>query len=255
MPPAGSASSFGVLHRFQEFYIEIMELRRIASLRKALPGAPGAIEKVSDESFAAETRRKAAAILERQYLDTLHVGRIAAGLYREAHFVMAAFADEMFVRLEWEGSTYWLAHLIETQYFGTQSAGEVFFTNVSSLLADNDPADDELRILYLTALALGFRGKYAGVSNSEKTVFELRKNLYERITLRTPRPPGETSHLFPDAYLSTATGGTVRRMPSPFRWWTFAAAVVLAWFLLSTVIWDSVSHDLRTMLDSGKKTP
>jgi type VI secretion system protein ImpK len=249
MPQAGSTAFFGVLHKFQEFYIEVMELKRAAGLRRNLVGAPGAVEKLPEEGFAAETRRKTAAILERQYLDTLHVGRIAAGLYREARFVMAAFADEVFVRLDWDGSGYWLSHLLETQYFRTQSAGEVFFANITSLLANSDPAEDELRILYLTALALGFRGKYADAPDSETIVFRLRKDLYERITLRTPHLPGEDDHLFPEAYLSTATGGVVRRMPSPLHWWGLAAGAVVMWLLFSTVIWHNLSDEIRTVLD------
>ena len=243
MLTAGSAS-FGVQHKFLYFYLEIDELRRAASLRKAPDAADGAIAKLPEHSFAAEIRRKAEDVLNRQYLDMLNVGSMAAATYREALLVMAAFADEVFIHLDWEGSQYWLSHLLETQYFRTQSAGEVFFRNISVLLTDNDPARDELRILYLTALALGFRGQYAarGKSESEAVARGLREKLYARIKL--PTAPA------PNLYL--ANGGSVQRRGSPLRWWAIALGAVFLWLSVSTIIWDGVSSGVRSVLDAGR---
>lgn len=259
MRPAGSSPSYGVLQKFQEFYLEIVELKRAARARVMLPAHSGTIEAEPEGGFPAEIWRKAAATLDRQSLDSLHLGPVAENLHREARFVMAALADEVFVHPRWEGTDYWLSHLLEARYFHTHDAGDIFFSRLTALLAANDPVTDELAVIYLTALALGFRGKYTGDTNGDAVIYGLRVRLYESIKLRNPHLLDETGRLFPEAYLSTIEEGVARRLPAPRRWLLISGAVVAGWFVVSCILWQIVSADVRSALrehrtDSGQTT-
>ena len=90
----------------------------------------------------------------------------ALRLLREARSVMAAVADEVFVRLPWRGASLWIWNLLETDLFGSRSAGQQVFDRIDRLLAGANPNSRELAAVYLTALALGFEGEYAGRSSS-----------------------------------------------------------------------------------------
>src|SRR5215217_502558 len=88
--------------------------------------------------------------------------------YFEAQYVMAAFADEVFIHLEWEGRRAWTSNLLETALFQTHVAGETFFDKLDQLLRERDPAQKSLAGVYFAALSLGFRGKYHGLNDHGK---------------------------------------------------------------------------------------
>ena len=245
MRPTANSQSFDVLGNFRAFYIQIDQLKREAHSPRMLAAQPGTIEAVPEGGVAAEIWRKASAILDRQSLETMHLGPVAAEVHREARFVMAAVADEFFVHPRWEGTDYWLTHLLETRYFHTHSAGDVFFSRLSVLISRNDPATDELLALYLTALGLGFRGKYFGDPGGDAELRRLRGRLYELISVRSPQLLSEGDRLFPDTYLCTMDEGVARRLPDPARWVSIAVAAVLIWLGVSYLVWHALSDDLR----------
>jgi type VI secretion system protein ImpK len=210
-----------------------------------LPAKSGTIEALPEGGIPAEIWRKAAAILDRQSLDTLHLGPVAAEVHREARFVMAVVADEFFVHPRWEGTDYWLSHLLETRYFHTHSAGDVFFSKLSALIARNEPAADELLALYLTAMGLGFRGKYFGDPRGDAELKRLRARLYELISVRSPQLLSEGDRLFPETYHCTMDEGVARRLPDPARWVLIAVSAVLLWLVVAYFVWHALSDDLR----------
>jgi len=72
--------------------------------------------------------------------------------YFEAQYVMAAFADEIFIHLDWEGKRAWTSNLLETALFQTHVAGEAFFDKLDQLLRERDPAQKSLAGVYFAAL-------------------------------------------------------------------------------------------------------
>jgi type VI secretion system protein ImpK len=245
----GSSQYFTILEQFQAFYLEIIELKTSARTPALLPA--GTVEMIPAGGRPEEIWRQAAAILDRQSQEMVHAGPIEAMLQREARFVMAAQADEVFVHPRWEGTEYWLSHLLETRLFHTHSAGDVFFQKLSLLMSRNDPSTDQLAVIYLMTLALGFRGKYAGTPDGEAILRGLRVRLFELIQLRNPRLLDANAHLFPDAYGSTVHEGLARRLPAPGKWLLGAGAVVLFWLLVSTGLWQVLSGDLSLELQEG----
>lgn len=245
----GNPQYFTILEQFQAFYLEIIELKTAARTPMLLPA--GTVEMMPSGGRPEEIWKQAAAILDRQSQEMIHAGPIEAVLQREARFVMAALADEVFVHPRWEGTEYWLSHLLETRLFHTHSAGDVFFQKLSHLLSRNDPATDQLAVIYLMALALGFRGKYAGIPDGETTLRTLRVRLFQLIQARNPRLLEESTQLFPDAYGSTVHEGVARRLPAPGKWVLGAAGVVLFWLLASTALWHFLSGDLSRELQEA----
>lgn len=244
---AASPPYLTVLEEFQRFYVEIIDLKRSAHSPAALP-EPGIVDELIEGGRPAAIWRKAAEILDGQTRQAIHASPVEARLHREARFVMAALADEVFIHPRWEGTDYWLSHLLESRYFRTHSAGEVFFDKASALLTVNDPAADQLVLVYLMALALGFRGKYAGRPDGDAAIRDLRVRLLETIWRKHPGMLNEAGHLFPHAGRSTVREGPIRKLPSPSKWVTVALAVVVFWVLFSWIPWKALSGPLYDKL-------
>ncbi len=167
--------------------------------------------------------------------------------YREAQYVMVAAADEVFVSLPWSGARYWEANLLETERFGTRSAGQSVFTRIERLLAEAHPDKRELAAVYLAALALGFRGKYAGRPD-EGVLDQYRVRLSEFIFQKSPDLGQPFRKLIPACYESTVAAGTGAKLRSPRTWWWAAAAIVLVWLGVSQVLWVSITGPLRDQI-------
>jgi type VI secretion system protein ImpK len=80
---------------------------------------------------------------------------------RMAIFALVAFLDESILNLQQPVFTEWPRKPMQEELFGVHVAGEIFFSTVQRLLAQQDAHDvaDVLEI-YLLCLLLGFRGRY-----------------------------------------------------------------------------------------------
>ena len=76
--------SFGVLHGFQEFYVQITELKRQASGPKALPPGSEELAVSGEAGLSGDIWRKAAAILDQHCEEALYLSGVAVTLNREA---------------------------------------------------------------------------------------------------------------------------------------------------------------------------
>ncbi|MFT4113336.1 DotU family type IV/VI secretion system protein [Silvibacterium sp.] len=167
-------------------------------------------------------------------------------LQEELVYLMAAFADETFVcLLAWSGKDYWASHLMEQRLFRTQVAGQEIYRRMDALLARQDFGAEELTMVYLTVLALGFRGRFL---RDPAAVDAYRKRLYDRLLLTNPDLRRQSPRLFPEAYQHTIVEGAPVRLPEPRRWWLTAAAVVGAWLVLSSVAWFMLTHSTQELI-------
>ena len=162
--------------------------------------------------------------------------------YFEAQYVMAAFADDIFIHLDWEGRRAWTTNLLEATLFGSHVAGEKFFEKLDRLLRDRDPADRSLAAVYLNALSLGFRGKYYGVNDHGK----LRRYRHELFAFIFRQPADLVSDkkiAFPDSYVANLKEKEEPRHLVNPRVWVAVLGVVLFIYL-------AVSHGLWMKLTS-----
>ncbi len=188
-------------------------------------------------------------VLELQALEAgRRGGDYGVQYYKEAQYVMAVLADEIFLNLNWSGRSAWKADLLETRLFGTYNAGDQFFTRLKALLESGSQAQSELAIVYLLALSLGFKGRYRGISSTSK-LDDYRRQLFHYISNRQPELMDEAMRLCPQAYDHTANEATIRWLPSPSRWYALLAASVIFYLFVSHFVWSSVTSDLHDLLD------
>lgn len=241
---------------FQQYCAVLLDLKQQAQ-RPPDPTAP-------DETPAAEAKTadsvelarspaarpqviwsRLALLLEQQLMEASRIaGPVGLEFHREAIYVMAVLTDETFVHMNWEGSSYWLAHLFESRFFQSHFAGEQFFRRVDQLLARDDDPAAETACVYLAALALGFRGRYWSHQYQEK-LDAYRKRLFFFIARRDPEIHEPTKQLFPDAYRNTIQAGATPKLPEPRRWMLAFCAIVLAWIIAAQFLWYDLSSDLR----------
>jgi type VI secretion system protein ImpK len=164
--------------------------------------------------------------------------------YFEAQYVMAAVADEVFIHLDWEGKRAWTANLLETALFQTHVAGELFFDKLDRLLRDRDPADKSLAMVYLTALSLGFRGKYHGLNDHGK----LRRYRQDLVAFAFRQPQDLEGHgkiAFPDCYLKNLRKEKKKKLTNPRVWVAVLALVVVTYLAVSHGIWMSLTSRIE----------
>lgn len=168
--------------------------------------------------------------------------------YFEAQYVMAAFADDVFIHLDWEGRRAWTSNLLESTLFQSHVAGEMVFEKLDRLLCDRDPADKSLAAVYLTALSLGFRGKYHGLNDHGK-LRRYRTELFNFIFRQPPDLDNEAKVAFPDSYVDNLRKEKRRMLMNPRVWLAILALVFFSYVAVSHATWLG----LTSRLDSANQ--
>jgi type VI secretion system protein ImpK len=232
---------------FNEFYKQVLKYKKFISSK---PWEKEEDETTSSPRATAEyVISKLQTFLEEQATATSFGETIfSANYYAEAQFVMVALADEIFLNLEWPGKDYWESNLLEQRFYGTHSAGQVFFDKLDLLLANKDPARIDLGILYLSALALGFQGKYRHFDEDEALV-SYRKNLFIFINRKSPSLFRRKSHLFPEAYGYTLEGNVPKDLPTLRNWYFVFLSLGFVYLLSSYVVWYKATADILRIVN------
>lgn len=184
------------------------------------------------------------ALFRRNAVQILRAAGKPTDNYFEAQYVMAAFADDVFIHLNWEGRRAWTSNLLETTLFQSHVAGEMFFEKLDRLLRDHDPVDRSLAAIYLSALSLGFRGKYHGLNDHGK----LRRYRHELFTFVFRQPPDLTSDAkvaFPDSYIANLRKEKRKTMTNPRVWLAVLGFVVVIYLAASHGVWLSLTSRLE----------
>ena len=189
--------------------------------------------------------------------NTMQVLRVSGGptqTYYEAQYVMAVFADDVFIHLDWEGKWAWTSNLLETTLFHSHVAGQRFFDNLDRLLRDCDPAERSLGAVYLTALSLGFRGKYHGEDDHGR-LRKYRQKLFEFVFQRSSALEDELKLAFPDAYIETVRREK-KKLTNPRLWVGLLCLVILGYLAVSQGVWWTLTADLKNEIEEiGKRLP
>lgn len=164
--------------------------------------------------------------------------------YFEAQYVMAVFADDIFIHLDWEGNRVWPSSLLETALFEKHLGGEEFFEKLDRLLRDRDPADRSLAAVYLNALSLGFRGKYYGVNDHGK-LRRYRHELYMFIFRQPSDLVHEKKVAFPDTYVQTVRKEKTKKLINPRVWLAVLGVVLVTYLTVSHGIWMKLTSRIE----------
>lgn len=164
--------------------------------------------------------------------------------YFEAQYVMAAFADDVFIHLDWEGKRAWTSNLLESTLFQSHVAGEVVFEKLDRLLRDRDPADKSLAAVYLSALSLGFRGKYHGLNDHGK-LRRYRSELFAFIFRQPADLVNDTKVAFPDSYVDNVRKEKRKKLTNPRVWLVVLASVLVIYLAVSHGLWMSLTSRIE----------
>lgn len=184
------------------------------------------------------------ALFRRNAVQILRAAGKPTDNYFEAQYVMAAFADDVFIHLDWEGRRAWTSNLLESTLFQSHVAGELVFEKLDRLLRDRDPVDRSLAAIYLSALSLGFRGKYHGLNDHGM----LRRYRHELFTFVFRQPPDLTSDAkvaFPDSYVSNLKKEKRKKLTNPRVWLAVLAFVVAIYIAASHGVWLRLTSRLE----------
>jgi len=106
----------------------------------------------------------------------------------------------------------------------------------------------ELAVLYLQALALGFRGRYRGTDGGDDAIDSYRRRLFTFIYGREPQLESPGRVLFPNALAHPYEGaGERRRLPPVRLWQLILVGVILLQIIASGLLWE------RSMSDVSKR--
>jgi type VI secretion system protein ImpK len=205
------------------------------------PANRGAEGNPNSHRLGSAVRQRLLLLFEHQARDAHTYG---SEFYREAQYVMAALADEVFLQIDWDGKHYWLGNLMESHLFGTHVAGEMFFQRLDRILQDRDPALKDLAAVYFMALSLGFRGRYRGF-NDNGLISLYRQQLYSFIFQRTPDLTSDSKQLFPEAYQHTQVSPAPRRLADT-RFWVGVLFIVIVLFIgISHMLWTNLTTPIE----------
>jgi type VI secretion system protein ImpK len=231
MAPLTLASA-RLIPQFREFYAQVVRLKGEAQYQGG-----ATVERVVWQQLVS--------LLERQALEAEGAGRATERHYEEAQYVMAALGDDIFVHLEWPGKEAWKSNLLEARFFGTHDAGERIFNRLDRLLQVRDPNQRELAAVYLMALALGFKGKYAVVEDDGKFA-AYRGNLYSFIAGHDAAMAAPGRRLLPDLPLHARDEPAVRKLPDPRRWYYALGLSLVLFALIAHLAWHDATRELAS---------
>jgi type VI secretion system protein ImpK len=245
-----SFPSHFLLKFFQDFYCEVLrEKERILSQKIYSSLENFSMEQSFNKSPSLEEEtlnilKKLQNLLDEQAIAANHEGgAFGVACYREAQYIMAVLADEIFLSLPWEGRRYWEKSLLEQRLFGTHRAGDLFFRNLESFLNNRDLLKKEIGILYLNALGLGFRGKFRGFDD-EGVIESYREKLFMFTYHQKPTFFQGHSLLFPATITATIEGAVEQEAGDSRTWFLIFCAAFGLYLFLSYGVWYGVTHSL-----------
>jgi type VI secretion system protein ImpK len=189
----------------------------------------------------------------REALKTAASQALSAGYTAEdtkhATFAAVAFLDESVLNTQNAIFTEWLRKPLQAELFGTQIAGEEFFSSLQQLLgrADSNDLADLIEIHYLCML-LGFGGRYSAGNRGELAqIMQMTGDKIRRIR-------GRFSGLSP-AWQPPKEKAVTRTDPWVKRWGIIAAvclAVTILMFAGYMFGLSSVVSQLHSLATQGK---
>lgn len=220
---------------FEQFYETISRMQSDIVTGKWTGGAREILTQLKD-------------LLNRQSLECQQQGGFSGTYYEDAKFVMAALADEIFLKMDWDGRTFWEDNLLESQLFGTHDAGDLFFDRLDELLKTRDALQRDTAQIYLMALGLGFEGRYKGTLSSD-VLRDYRKNLYILIHHHEPMLGGDGMRLCPDAYAHTLSSPGVKLLNDMRLWALVLGGVFGVLLIASAILWHKTTTGITHIID------
>lgn len=233
---------------FEIFYSKVLEYEvRIKQNRVFDPSASETEKRYMVETISTELLQ----IIEEQASNVASQGgALATACFSEVAYIMVSLADEIFLNQQWKEKKYWRNNLLEEKYFQTHSAGSKFFDNLEDFMQNRDVEKSDVGIIYLYALALGFKGKYRGEITSlenEQKLMKLKERLFRLLNKTSPQLFRIKSRLFPQTLKYTDIENTEYLDLSLRNWSIIGTSVLVIYLFAAQMIWHKGTSELWTI--------
>lgn len=242
--PPGGGGEMALIDAFGQFYAEVVLLKR-AVTSSILPASLKSVGELTPD------------VIRQRLVDIFHNQSTSIGknfadhelrILEEAQYLMVAMADEVFLQLSWAGRQEWAQKPLEAHVFRTHDAGERFFNRLDDIFEHRATASTELLTVYLTALALGFQGKFAALNKkSECEVY--RKRLAAYIHRLDPIAMAPERELCPQAGANTKTSAIRVTLPSLMKGFYALILVFVGWIVIAQIFWYYRTREVSEKLD------
>lgn len=220
---------------FCEFHAEVVKQKRYVLAAEGAMAATGVQQSLLD-AFEALGNRVGSGLSQHERT-----------VFDDARYVMVAMADDVFCRLEWEGKEGWVFRPLEAIAFNTRDSGERIFNRLDRILRGEESVPSQLLSVYLTALALGFKGRYAPMGTGEPDTYRTRLAEY---LARTDPELVQGDKLCPAAYDKSGDLSPVaKRLPSLSQGFLPFLIVIIVWVILGEIAWVYRTNELGDVLD------
>jgi type VI secretion system protein ImpK len=220
-----------LLTKFEDFYMEVVQLK----VELADPAS---------SASAKQARQRLLTVLSKQKADVeRNQTRLGVEMYRQAQYVMACLADEIFSALYQARRDSWPP--LETELFGPREAGGLSrggacLQKLDQLLRQDDPVYRELASVYFHALSL--RGL------DRRDADDYLAPLYATIAAPELSASAKPRPLFAQSYAHTLDENKTVFLPSAKKWLLVLASVLLVWIAVSSVLWLRVGGPIQDQL-------
>lgn len=174
-----------LIDAFESFYLILLEMK--AQIDSDTFFSTNDIQEEKDNKIAIYQNRLYQFIKEKDAMIAYENGKIASDAFAEVIYIMVAVADEIFLSIDWEGKVYWRRHLLEQKFFDTSCAGEKLLLNLDQFLRERNVQDSEIGMIYLYALACGFKGKLRYEENVDLYLNALKEQIFYTIFQQSPK--------------------------------------------------------------------
>jgi type VI secretion system protein ImpK len=241
----------GLVGEVLAFHRELLRHRAAVEAAVGLPD-PAAVAGGAGEGSAVSIMAQLEDFLRRRSeLARRRLTDLELLVYREAQYVMAGLADDLFLHeIQWPGREAWSQDVLEFRLFGTRVAGERFFDNIKTIVQGRGRREMELAPVYLLALGLGFKGKLRAPEDAAR-LDDYAADLFHAIRGRRPDLAEANHVLIREGYANVATGLGQRRRGPLLSWPLVTAGAVGLFLVLSTLLWFGLTGGLAAAADGA----
>ncbi|MDR2794419.1 MAG: DotU family type IV/VI secretion system protein [Holosporaceae bacterium] len=167
---------------------------------------------------------------------------------KEAMYMAAVLADEIFLNMDWNGKKFWENNMLEQQFFGTQVAGEVVFEKIDDFVLERHHLFLEKSEIYIKSLLLGFKGKFRGIEDEPEHIGIYLRKLLGALAQSDISVTNLDGPLFQKEYTYTIPSIHRKLLPDAAIITYISSFFVFMFLVISTVVWMLETRDINIMV-------
>ncbi len=179
-------------------------------------------------------------------------GTLVEAGYKEISYIMAVFADEVFINLDWNFREQWKNNNLETQIFGTHIGGKKLFSDIAKFLSSNAAYKYDIGSAYLFCLGLGFRGEYRGIDDNN-LISQYKEKLFEYINNEESSLFEKNFSIFPETKQHTIVRISSAKMTNYKVWSMILGITALTYVSFSYVLWNKSTKEISNLIQLSQK--